>query len=310
MFFMSVREPFRNTRMHWDLLGNRIFRHFCIFGQKRGQNGEKPGFFGIFGIVVIWPFWAHMGFWTISPNSLLQTLWRNPSFSCFSVFDTLTTVPVVGFLTDFGIFCTNPQDGQTPKMPKNPIFHFFWGVTSFGHFWHFWHFWLKKGQPQWNLVLQMTLLDIFGKRKVHVFTDFRELSLILPLLKNRNFRFFWPLVNFGQQTSNLKIFLTDFWALFRCRKTPDFRGFQVLNPWFHFCKPVGGRFCNTRMHWDLLKNHVFSRFFTKWKNMIFGDFFEKFAVLDQFWHRTIPLDMWFLTLNGIFVTCGPVWAIS
>ena len=91
--------------------------------------------------------------------------------------------------------------------PKNRIFE---GVTSFGHFLHFWHFWLKKGQPQCILVLQMTLLDIFQKRKMHVFADFGELSRILGLLKFRYFDLFSRRFTFGQQTSNLKIFLTDF----------------------------------------------------------------------------------------------------
>ena len=82
---------------------------FWSFWTRRGVQKvvilDKNGVFGIF--------------WTISPNSLLQTLWRNPSFSCFCDFDPLATVSVVGFLTDFGIFRKNPQKChfRPPKVP-------------------------------------------------------------------------------------------------------------------------------------------------------------------------------------------------
>ena len=56
---------------------------------------------------------------------------------------------------------------------------------------------------------------------------------------------------------------------------------------------------------------TFFHFFAKsGKTVIFGDFSWKIAVLDQVWHRTTPWVMSFWTLNGIFVTCGPVWAVS
>ena len=202
--------------------------------------------------------------------------------------------------------------GSLLKIRGAPKIRIFEGVTSFGHFLHFWQFWLKKGQPQCILVLQMTLLDIFEKRKMHVFTDFGELSLILGLLKIRVFHLFFVIfdtseVDFVTLAYTQICSEITFFVFFE--KTVIFMVFRFWTVDFMIFDPSEVDFV-TLAYTQICSNLTFFHFFAKsGKTVIFGDFSWKIAVLDQFWHRTTPWVMPFWTLNGIFVTCGPVWAL-
>ena len=130
------------------------------------------------------------------------------------------------FWTPFWIFGDPPKSGFWRGSPVLVIFCIFW------------HFWLKKGQPQWILVLQMTLLDIFGKRKMHVFYRFWEVEPYPRLTQIPEFSPFFTTCHFWSADVKSQDFANRLLSIFQMskntRKNPVFR---FWTPIFRFSTP-------------------------------------------------------------------------